>query len=195
MTSRAWLPTLKLRMDDRRGDLERKAELRGERLAANLESEFVEPLPTRPFMLRMELYQARDLPAADAHGSSDPFAVLRVGRNIAETNVVTSTTSPSWFRELFVQVDLPLVVKDKKRLPDGTLVTDGDDSDEDSEDVLLDPSRMAELNAAHDGDSSDASFDSRDYDVEMAETSTKPQKKKEKFVGKGAAGGRCGARV
>ena len=146
-------------MDDRRGDLERKAELRGERLAANLESEFVEPLPTRPFMLRMELYQARDLPAADAHGSSDPFAVLRVGRNIAETNVVNSTTSPSWFRELFVQVDLPLVVKDKKRLPDGTLVTDGDDSDEDSEDVLLDPSRMTEINAANDGNSSDASFD------------------------------------
>ena len=175
-------------MEDRREDLERKAELRGERLAANLESEFVEPLPTRPFMLRMELYQARDLPAADAHGSSDPFAVLRVGRNIAETNVVTSTTSPSWFRELFVQVDLPLVVKDKKRLPDGTLVDDDSDSEED-ENVLLDPSRMTELNAAHDGDSSDASFDSRDYDVEMAETSTKPQKKKEKFVGKGGGGG------
>jgi hypothetical protein len=41
-------------MDDRRGDLERKAELRGERLAANLESEFVERAIYRPLTLTVQ---------------------------------------------------------------------------------------------------------------------------------------------
>ena len=163
---------------DRREALERKAEIRGARVAAQMEHEFIEPLPTRPFLLRMELYQARDLPAADAHGSSDPFAVLRVGRNVAETHVVRSTTSPSWFRELFVQVDLPLVVKDKKRLPDGTLVTD-DDSDDDSDDKkeLLDPTGIVVDRGSED-----------ESDVEMGTAPLKQERQKGKFVGKGGGG-------
>ena len=173
---------------NRRDDLERKANTRGERVAANLEAEFVEPLPTRPFMLRMELYQARDLPAADAHGSSDPFAVLRVGRNIAETHVVNSTTSPSWFREMFVQVDLPLIVKDKIRLPDGTLVTDNDETDSDASGVLLDPTRMEEVQ--HAASDSEGSFDEAQYDMEMAvsKNTSKGKNKRKKFIGKGGSG-------
>lgn len=164
---------------NRRDTLERKAEIRGARVAAQMEHEFIEPLPTRPFLLRMELYQARDLPAADAHGSSDPFAVLRVGRNVAETHVVRSTTSPSWFRELFVQVDLPLVVKDKKRLPDGSLVTD-DDDDDDSDKDILDPTGIA------------ASSESNNEDVEMGvalRAPPKQEKRKGKFVGMGGGPG------
>lgn len=168
--------------EERREELEKKAELRGARVAAHLESEFVEALPTRPYMLRMELYQARNLPAADAHGSSDPFAVLRVGRNVVETQVVKSTTSPSWFREMFVQVDLPLVVKDKKRLPDGRLVTDDDSTDSDDDDVLLDPSKLADLRAQEKDSDDDSDYSSGEVDVEVAQ----PVKtKKSKFVGQG----------
>ena len=169
----------------RRAEMERKADQRGARVAQNVESEFVDALPTRPFMLRMELYQARDLPAADAHGSSDPFAVLRVGRNIAETQVRQSTTSPAWFRELFVQVDLPLVVKDKKRLPDGTLVTDNDSSS-DEDDVLLDPTTIAALKAENDGDSSS------DDDVDYVDVENAVVKKKSKSTFRGMGGGGVG---
>ena len=169
----------------RRSDMERKADQRGARVAENVEPEFVEALPTRPFMLRMELYQARDLPAADAHGSSDPFAVLRVGRNIVETHVRHATTSPSWFKELFVKVELPLIVRDKKRLKDGTLVTDDDESSDD-QGVLLDPSALAALRDDEQGKESSSDDDRDDYDVERADV------KKQKSTFRGLGGGGLG---
>ena len=171
--------------EDRRKQLEKKAEVRGARVAAQMEHEFIDPLPTRKFMLRMQLFQARDLPAADAHGSSDPFAVLRVGRSIAETQVVKSTTSPSWFRELFVAVDLPLVVKDKKRMPDGTLVTDDEESDSEEEKLVLDATGIVADLASSDSEADQPRFNA---DIEMGAAA--PKKAKQKFVGKssGAAG-------
>lgn len=66
-------------------------------------------------------------------------------------------------------MDFLFVVKDKKRLFDGTFVIDGDDSDEDSEDVLFDLFWMVEINVVNDGNLSDVSFDLCDYDVEMVE--------------------------
>jgi hypothetical protein len=59
-------------------------------------------------MLQVQVYQAKDLPAADAQGSSDPFAVVRCGRAQAKTQVCHATTSPGWFKEMLMQVELPL---------------------------------------------------------------------------------------
>ena len=114
--------------------------------------------------------------------------MLRVGRNIAETHVVNSTTPPSWFREMFVQVDLPLIVKDKIRLPDGTLVTDNDETDSDASGVLLDPTRMEEVQ--HAASDSEGSFDEAQYDMEMAvsKNTSKGKNKRKKFIGKGDGG-------
>ena len=71
-------------------------------------------MPTRKYMLQVHLYQAKDLPAADSQGSSDPYAVVRCGRNQAKTQVCKSTTSPGWFREVLMEVDLPLIPPPKK---------------------------------------------------------------------------------
>jgi Ca2+-dependent lipid-binding protein len=54
-------------------------------------------------MLQVQIYQAKELPAADAQGASDPFAVVRCGRNQARTQVCKATTSPAWFREIFLE--------------------------------------------------------------------------------------------
>jgi hypothetical protein len=54
--------------------------------------------------------------SADAQGASDPFAVVRCGRNQAQTHVCKATTSPAWFRELFLEVDLPLTPVPKTAL-------------------------------------------------------------------------------
>ena len=85
--------------------LRRKAEARAMRLAAEEPPLDILPLPTAQYMLQVQVYQAKDLPAADAQGSSDPFAVVRCGRAQAKTQVCHATTSPGWFKEMLMQVD------------------------------------------------------------------------------------------
>jgi len=65
--------------------LERRSEVRGERIAGTIAPEPIPPLETKRYMLQCQLYQAKSLPAADAQGASDPFAVVRCGRNQAHT--------------------------------------------------------------------------------------------------------------
>ena len=94
---------------EKRADaLRRKAEARAMRLAAEEPPLDILPLPTAQYMLQVQVYQAKDLPAADAQGSSDPFAVVRCGRAQAKTQVCHATTSPGWFKEMLMQVELPL---------------------------------------------------------------------------------------
>ena len=59
----------------------------------------LKPMEKRKFMLHVEAYQAVNLPAADPNGASDPFAVVRCGRAVIQTQTMKSTVSPSWFRD------------------------------------------------------------------------------------------------
>ena len=114
--------------------LRRKAETRAMRAAAMEPPESIEPLPSQKFMLQVQLYQAKDLPAADAQGSSDPFAVIRCGRNQAKTSVKKSTTSPAWFQEIFMQVELPLHPLPPKRKKSAAEDSEGSESSGDETD-------------------------------------------------------------
>jgi len=111
--------------------LRRKAEARAMRQAASEPPTEIEPLPVASYMLTVQVYQAKDLPAADAQGSSDPFAVVRCGRAQAKTHVCHATTSPGWFKEMIMQVELPLMPRPKRRGKRGKFDGDGDDEEED----------------------------------------------------------------
>ena len=87
--------------------LARKTEMRAMRAAAMEPPEQIPPLPTQTRMLKVQLYQARGLPSSDADGASDPFAVVRCGRNQAKTQIIQTTTSPAWFKEMLMYVELP----------------------------------------------------------------------------------------
>ena len=87
--------------------LARKTEMRAMRAAAMEPPEQIPPLPTQTRMLKVQLYQARGLPSSDADGASDPFAVVRCGRVQAKTQIIQTTTSPAWFKEMLMYVELP----------------------------------------------------------------------------------------
>ena len=128
--------------------LRRKAETRAMRAAAIEPPEKIKPLPSQNFMLQVQLYQAKDLPAADAQGSSDPFAVIRCGRNQAKTSVKKSTTAPAWFQEIFMQVELPLQPLPSTRRKSGAVNPEGSESS---------------------GDETDSEGSGSDFDVEKGE--------------------------
>ena len=69
--------------EDKAASLERRSEQRGERIAMSKPPEPIEPLAVQRYMLQCQIYQAKELPSADAQGASDPFAVVRCGRNQA----------------------------------------------------------------------------------------------------------------
>ena len=118
---------------EKRADaLRRRAEVRAMRAAASEPPAEIDPLPTASYMLTVQVYQAKDLPAADAQGSSDPFAVVRCGRAQAKTHVCHATTSPGWFKEILMQVELPLMPRGRRRGKRGDENKDGDgDADDD----------------------------------------------------------------
>ena len=113
--------------------MRRKAEARAMRQAADEPPQEIEPLPTAQYMLQVQVYQAKDLPAADAQGSSDPFAVVRCGRTQAKTHVCHATTSPGWFKEMLMQVELPLMPNPRRRRKRGGVGDDEDGSGSGSE--------------------------------------------------------------
>ena len=110
--------------------LRRKAEVRAMRQAASEPPAEIDPLPTASYMLTVQVYQAKDLPAADAQGSSDPFAVVRCGRVQAKTHVCHATTSPGWFKEMIMQVDLPLMPRRRRKGKRGNFDGDGEEEEE-----------------------------------------------------------------
>jgi Ca2+-dependent lipid-binding protein len=49
--------------------------------------------------LRVTIAEARELPAADRGGTSDPFVKLKVGRHQAKTEIIKKTLDPVWDAE------------------------------------------------------------------------------------------------
>ena len=70
--------------------------------------ELIQTVATRPFKLRVYIYQAQGIPVADADGGSDPFCLVRCGRSVSKTQVCAGTTSPAWFAEVPLEVQLPV---------------------------------------------------------------------------------------
>ncbi|KAL5224800.1 hypothetical protein ABZP36_011439 [Zizania latifolia] len=76
--------------------------------------------------LLVHVIEARNLPAMDANGLSDPYAKLQLGRQRAKTKVTTKTLSPSWDEEFAFRVgdlkdELVVVVLDEDRFSDDFL--------------------------------------------------------------------------
>lgn len=93
--------------DARAAKIEKRMEAREERMGEDTCK--IDALRTVKYMLQAQVYQAKNLPAGDAQGASDPFAVIRCGRSKAETHVCKATTNPAWFREMLMEVELPVV--------------------------------------------------------------------------------------
>jgi len=72
----------------------------------------VRPLSTQPWLLRICIFQAENLPASDLNGSSDPYAVVRCGRVVTQTQVIAKTTAPGWYAELELEIMMPMCTED-----------------------------------------------------------------------------------
>ena len=62
---------------------------------------------TIDYQLRIELYVARNLPAADKSGSSDPMVVFRCAGNAINSNTKNVSLNPNWFESYRMDVKLP----------------------------------------------------------------------------------------
>jgi hypothetical protein len=80
----------------------------GGRFGPDADPEVVQAIQTRPYLLRVYVYQAQGLPVADADGGSDPYCVVRCGNTVSRTQVCGNTTSPAWFAELPMDVLFPI---------------------------------------------------------------------------------------
>jgi hypothetical protein len=80
----------------------------GGTFGAQKDPEVMQQLSLRPYKLRVYIYQAHDLPVADADGGADPFVVVRCGTAVSRTQVCAATTSPAWFAEVPLDVQLPV---------------------------------------------------------------------------------------
>eukprot|EP00727_Mastigamoeba_balamuthi_P006292 m51a1_g2283 putative C-tail anchored protein (1298) ;mRNA; r:389989-394502 len=83
------------------------------------------PQRSRRYRLRAHVYQARDLPAADQSGLSDPYVSVRIANQKAKTAVEKETLFPSWFQTVELEVDLP---EDLHYAPSVTCVVKDDDT-------------------------------------------------------------------
>jgi len=50
----------------------------------------------QPYHLKVEVYEARDLLSKDFNGKSDPYVVLKLGRQKHQTSVIPKTLNPNW---------------------------------------------------------------------------------------------------
>lgn len=60
------------------------------------------------YQVRAHIYQARNLPAADDCGTSDPYVQISYCGREARTRYVPTTLFPIWYETLRMNVDLPL---------------------------------------------------------------------------------------
>ena len=60
-----------------------------------------------PYELRVHVYQANDLPPADADGQSDPYLVATIAGKRMQTSVRRRTLFPRWYETLKTELDLP----------------------------------------------------------------------------------------
>jgi len=49
-----------------------------------------------PYHLKVEVFEARDLLSKDLNGKSDPYVVLKLGRQKHQTSVIPKTLNPNW---------------------------------------------------------------------------------------------------
>jgi Ca2+-dependent lipid-binding protein len=60
-----------------------------------------------PAKIRVYIYQARDLPAADASGDSDPFiTVWDTSEKVRKTDIVEDNTNPSYYQTLEIDYEV-----------------------------------------------------------------------------------------
>lgn len=65
------------------------------------------PSPEQKYELRAFVYQAKGLRAADETGLSDPYLIIRCGKESRKTRVIPETTSPMWYEIMSFPVSLP----------------------------------------------------------------------------------------
>ena len=59
------------------------------------------------YELRANIYQARDLQAADDNGLADPYVKVGLGGASDETEVIERTLQPIWYRTVTLSLELP----------------------------------------------------------------------------------------
>ena len=140
--------------DARAAKIEKRMEARQDRMGEDTCK--IDALRTVGYMLQAQVYQAKNLPAGDAQGASDPFAVIRCGRSKAETHVCKATTNPAWFREMLMEVELPVVPaprpkKQSKKQARMGVEEDSSDEEEDEDETDVEAGAghmsMAQANA------------------------------------------------
>jgi len=57
--------------------------------------------------LRANIYQARDLQAADDNGLADPYVKVSLAGASDETEVIERTLQPIWYRTVTLALELP----------------------------------------------------------------------------------------
>ncbi len=63
-----------------------------------------------PFFLPSLVVKGEDLPALDPMGTSDPYCIMKLGRDVQQTSVQYKTLSPLWNETFVFEVDkLPQV--------------------------------------------------------------------------------------
>ena len=83
-----------------------------------LQATFLDPSePKEKYDLRVHVYQAQDLPAADANGLCDPYIKLSIGGREQRTTIQYETRFPHWQQTIvFQNLDLP---RDSRAIRDG----------------------------------------------------------------------------
>jgi len=88
-------------------------------------------IPKVDYELRIYLYLGRNIPPADATGTSDPVVKIRCAGQIVQSKVCTQTLNPGWYETLKMNVKL-LPLGEETVVPAGMFVMVFDeDLDED----------------------------------------------------------------
>lgn len=80
------------------------------------------------YLLRVYLYMARDLPAADDTGLADPFVILRCAGEKEQSKALKETLNPGWFQTVEMKVHIPKIGNDKFPFPSVSLLVYDEDS-------------------------------------------------------------------
>ena len=78
-------------------------------------------------VLRVYLYQAKDLPPADSTGTSDPFGSIRSKGKAEESSVRYKTLNPGWFEILDLEIEMYDLEFDKVPMPGFSILVYDDD--------------------------------------------------------------------
>lgn len=114
-------------------------------LYANIQLMSVNPGPRKPFQpntqtkvdyeLRVYLFLGRNLPPADASGTSDPFVKVRCGGELVKSKVCSQTLNPGWYETLTLNVKL-FPMEEPCVVPSGMFVMVFDANEDGKEDLI-----------------------------------------------------------